>query len=51
MAWAVNFDSQSMFEAGEIKDVIAQGNLLLELGADAPPVANCAAPQRRFSAN
>ena len=42
MAWTVNFDNQSMFEADEIKDIVAQGHLPLELGAVASPVANCA---------
>jgi hypothetical protein len=42
MAWTVNFDNQPMFEAHEIKDIVAKGNLPLELGAVASPVANCA---------
>jgi hypothetical protein len=42
VAWTVNFDNQSMFEADEIKDIIAQGNLPLKLGTAASAVANCA---------
>ena len=42
MAWTVNFDNQPMFEAHQIKDIVAKGNLPLELGAVASPVANCA---------
>jgi len=40
MAWTVNFDNQSTFEADKIKDIVAQGNLPLKLCAIASPVAN-----------
>ena len=40
MAWTVNFDDQSPFEADKIQDIVAEGNLPLKLGAIASPVAN-----------
>ena len=50
VAWTVNFNNQSMLEADEIKDIVAQRNLPSKLGAVASPVANCA-PDRRLGLN